>query len=865
MGQRAAPGQERGVTSGCWRPVPPRCMLAATVSDLLDTLRRTLADRYAVERELGRGGMATVFLAEDVKHHRPVAIKVLHAELAAALGAERFLREIEIAARLQHPHILPLYDSGSVAGLLYYVMPFVEGESLRDRLTREKQLPLEDALRIATEVAGALAYAHSHGIVHRDIKPENIMLSAGSAVVADFGIARAVTAAGAGEHLTQTGTIIGTPAYMSPEQATGRADIDGRSDEYSLACVVYEMLVGEPPFTGPTAQAVIARHSLDLVSPPSIVRASIPDAVEAAILRALSKVPADRYTTTALFAEALNTPSPATGAVRRATLERGVARPRLGWRRVVPLVVAVAAAGGYVVVRSLRPARVATGGPDPRRLAVLYFADDSKGHTLGYLADGLTEALIAELRQVPSLTVISRNGVAPYRDPDLPADSVARALKVGTIVRGGVAPAEGAGGRGYQVSVRLIDGASGADFKRASFEQPAGAVLAMRDSLAQKVAGFLRERLGEELRLREQQAGTKSVEAWSLLQQGERARKDGEVRLQEDDVDGAFGGFARADSLLAAAEATDPQWVEPVVQRGWIAHRRARLTADRKAAAQGLGVALAHAERALRLVPGYPRALELRGTARYTKWLLELSADPVEQVTLLTAARQDLEAATTTDPSLASAFSTLSHLYYQTDDVAAAVLAARKAYEEDAYLTVATDVLWRMFIGSYDLGQFAQAQRWCDEGGVRFPRHYRFSECKLWLMTSDAVEPDVAEAWRLYAKLDTLTPAPSKPYEMHQAGMIVGAVLARSRLPDSARHVLVAARADARVDPKQELLSVEAFARTLLGEQGEAIELLKRYVAANPAHSFARGGDISWWWRDLRKDPRFSQLERAGR
>src|SRR6059036_176045 len=346
--------------------------------DLLETLRDALAGRYAVERELGRGGMATVFLAEDLKHHRPVAIKVLHAELAAALGAERFLREIEIAARLQHPHILPLYDSGSAAGLLYYVMPFVEGESLRDRLTREKQLPLEDALRIATEVAGALAYAHSHGIVHRDIKPENIMLSAGSAVVADFGIARAVTAAGAGEHLTQTGTIIGTPAYMSPEQATGRADVDGRSDEYSLACVVYEMLVGEPPFTGPTAQAVIARHSLDLVSPPSIVRASIPDAVEAAILRALSKVPADRYTTTALFAEALNTPSPATGAVRRATLERGVARrPGTNLRRYAPLAALVVIAAGYLSWRSLRSAHVAGGSGtlDPRHVAVLYFED----------------------------------------------------------------------------------------------------------------------------------------------------------------------------------------------------------------------------------------------------------------------------------------------------------------------------------------------------------------------------------------------------------------------------------------------------------------------------------------------------------
>src|SRR5213594_2987006 len=309
--------------------------------DLLAVLRDALADRYAVERELGRGGIATVFLAEDLKHRRPVAIKVLHPDLAAAVGADRFLREIEVAARLQHPHILPLYDSGAAAGFLYYVMPYVEGESLRDRLEREKQLSLEDTLRIAGEVAGALAYAHSHGVVHRDIKPENVMLSGGSAVVADFGIARAVTAAGDARQLTQTGTVIGTPAYMSPEQATGSAEIDGRSDQYSLACVVYEMLVGEPPFTGPTAQAVLARHSLDMVSPPSIVRATIPDAVEEAILRALSKLPADRYATAALFAEALNTPSAATGAVRRATLS-GARAHRPGWRRVLPALAAAA-------------------------------------------------------------------------------------------------------------------------------------------------------------------------------------------------------------------------------------------------------------------------------------------------------------------------------------------------------------------------------------------------------------------------------------------------------------------------------------------------------------------------------------------
>src|SRR5437899_3442255 len=349
--------------------------------------------------------MATVFLAEDRKHHRSVAIKVLHAELTAALGAERFLREIEIAARLQHPHILPLYDSGAAAGFLYYVMPYVEGESLRDRLTREKQLPQDDALRIATEVAGALAYAHSRGVVHRDIKPENIMLSGGTAVVADFGIAHAVTAAGDRQHLTQTGTVIGTPAYMSPEQATGSTEIDGRSDQYSLACVVYEMLVGEPPFTGPTAQAVIARHSLDMVSPPSIVRSTISDAVEGAVLRALSKVPADRYATTALFAEALNTPSAATGAHRRATLERGVRRPHRGVWRIASVAVALAALAAYFAIRSGRAGRgTAVGGLDPRHVAVLYFEDLSAKRDLAYLADGLTDALIGELARVPGLT-----------------------------------------------------------------------------------------------------------------------------------------------------------------------------------------------------------------------------------------------------------------------------------------------------------------------------------------------------------------------------------------------------------------------------------------------------------------------------
>jgi serine/threonine-protein kinase len=226
----------------------------------LDRLRTALGERYAVERQIGEGGMATVYLARDLKHERQVAIKVLRPELSVSLGGDRFLREIRVAATLQHPNILGLYDSGEAEGLLYYVMPFVEGESLRDRLTKEQQLPLHDALQITREAAEALQYAHEHGIIHRDIKPENILLMGGHALVADFGIARAVEASG--EKLTQTGMAVGTPHYMSPEQALGSDHVDARSDVYSLGCVLYELLIGQPPFTGPNSMAIMARHSM---------------------------------------------------------------------------------------------------------------------------------------------------------------------------------------------------------------------------------------------------------------------------------------------------------------------------------------------------------------------------------------------------------------------------------------------------------------------------------------------------------------------------------------------------------------------------------------------------------------------------
>ncbi len=830
--------------------------------DLLAVLRDALADRYAVERELGRGGMATVFLAEDLKHRRPVAIKVLHPELAAAVGADRFLREIEIAARLQHPHILPLYDSGTAAGFLYYVMPYVEGESLRDRLEREKQLSLEDTLRIGGEVAGALAYAHSHGVVHRDVKPENVMLSGGTAVVADFGIARAVTAAGEEHQLTQTGTVIGTPAYMSPEQATGSAEIDGRSDQYSLACVVYEMLVGEPPFTGPTAQAVMARHSLDLVSPPSIVRASIPDAVEDALLRALAKTPADRFPTAALFAEALARPSAATGPMRRAT------RPTPAARRVPRRV--LIEAGGAVVILALalwfaktvtsrgRTGAAAEGGLDPRHVAVLYFEDLSKDSSLGYLTDGLTEMLISQLAGVRSLEVISRNGVAPYRAKDLPRDSIARLLRAGTLVEGSV---ENVGTR-LRVTVRLVDGTSGSDIRRQSFELPQAEVLALRDSLAREAARFLRERLGEEIRVREELAGTRSVEAWTGLQEAERLRKDAERLLQGDHAESAFAVLQRADTLLAAAERADSRWVAPVLLRGRLAQRRARaLQAHAQASDPWIMLGLQHARRALELAPSDPEALELLGTLRFFRYFLHLVPHDLADAELR-AAQDDLQTAVQIKP-LATAYATLSALQYQRGDISAVVIAAHRALEEDAYLDAADQVLWRLFLASYDGELHAEARTACEEGGRRFPRDYRFVDCQLWVMTTAARPPDVTAAWRLFARLDTLAPASLRAYERYQGLTALGAILGRAGLKDSARKVLLRSREGWTTPFGQEVAGREAFARTLIGDYDEALKLLKRYIAGNPEHLFRAGGDLHWWWRPLKDLPGFRTISGA--
>jgi hypothetical protein len=329
----------------------------------LNRLTTALEQRYRIERELGAGGMATVFLATDLKHDREVALKVLRPELGAVLGVERFLAEIKITARLDHPHILTLIDSGAEEGFLYYVLPFVRGESLRAKLNREHQLGVDEALAITRQIASALDYAHRHGVVHRDIKPENILLQEGEAMLADFGIALAVSEAG-GNRLTETGLSLGTPQYMSPEQATGDRQLDARSDVYSLAAVLYEMLAGEPPVTGPTAQAMIAKLMTERPVHLRVVRSSVPEAVDAAVAKALDKTPADRFASAGDFAKALDVRNVTGVAATETTVALPAQRPRRPlWTALAVAVLALLVAGGALVARGRRATSAAAPAP----------------------------------------------------------------------------------------------------------------------------------------------------------------------------------------------------------------------------------------------------------------------------------------------------------------------------------------------------------------------------------------------------------------------------------------------------------------------------------------------------------------------
>ncbi len=446
------------------------------MADLLDRLRTALDDRYTFDREVGRGGMATVYRAQDKKHDRPVAIKVLHPYLAVNLGPERFLREIQIAAQLQHPHIVPLYDSGQAGDLLYYVMPYVEGESLRQRLEREQRLPVDDALHLGRAVAAALDYAHRHGVVHRDIKPENVMLHEGEAVVTDFGIAKAVTAAAAST-LTQTGATVGTPAYMSPEQAAGAAELDGRSDVYSLGCVVYEMLSGRTPFTGPTAQAIIAQCFTEPPPPLRGSRGDLPDWLEPVVMKALAKEPGDRFTTAAQLSQALKAPGSSTPPGMTTT---------------------------------------SAAAPNTKSIAVLPFVNMSADAENEYFTDGIAEEIINALTKIQALRVASRTSSFAFKGKNQDIRKVGEQLNVTTVLEGSVRKA----GTKLRVTAQLVNVTDGYHLWSERYDRELQDVFAIQDEIAGNIVRALRVVLSDAEKRAIEKAPTANVQAYDYYLRG---------------------------------------------------------------------------------------------------------------------------------------------------------------------------------------------------------------------------------------------------------------------------------------------------------------------------------------------------------
>jgi eukaryotic-like serine/threonine-protein kinase len=609
------------------------------MTDLRSRLQEGLQGTYTIERELGRGGMATVYLAQDLRHDRPVALKVLLPELASTLGPERFQREIRLAARLQHPHILTVHDSGETAGQLWFTMPFVEGESLRDRLRRERQLPVEDALRIATEAARGLDYAHQHGIVHRDIKPENILLTRdGSTLVADFGIARALTAGGQSEGrtvgesevpLTQTGLAIGTPAYMSPEQASGDKNIDARTDVYSLGTVLYEMLAGEAPFTGPTTQAIIARRLTEPAPSVRRLRPNVPESVDEAIRRSLAPIAADRFGSVADFARELTTAGRygTTGRRDGGTAERGTEetatvaqnaatqpvapasttvppshRSAVPSKRRIPVAALTLGLGfliGLGVLFAWRHSHGAEEDGGGKRLAVLPFENlgDSAD---AYFADGITDAVRGKLTALSGMRVIASNSSRQYRGTSKTPQEIGRELGVDYLLVGKVRWAKGSGGNRVQVSPELID-ANTADSK---WQQPFDAsltdVFQVQADIASRVAQALDVAIGSGQQQALQDRPTGNLAAYDAYLKGQALRARGNspatlrqaaqsfeqaVAMDSGFVD-AWIGLSLSNSGLYANGAPSPAVAD-----------RARSAADR----------------ALALRPDYPHAYRALG------------------------------------------------------------------------------------------------------------------------------------------------------------------------------------------------------------------------------------------------------------
>ena len=821
----------------------------------LARLKAALAGRYEFDRELGRGAFATVFLAHDLRLDRKVAVKVLHPDPGSQMNELRFVQEIRFLARLQHPNILPIHDSGHIGDLLYYVMPYVEGESLRGRLLRDGVLPVGDAIRIARALTDALDCAHRANVIHRDIKPENILLSDAIPMLADFGIARAVDVS-RGQRITSTGLgSPGTPPYMSPEQLAGVRDADARTDIYSLGCVLYEMLTGHAPFN---EDGAFVRRLTD--PPPSAKanRPEVPKALDQVLLKALGRTPEERFQSPRSMGEALDK------AVRNplewsSEKDDNKVFPRPWYVDTKYALLALAAASLLIVVgvaadfiRRSPKTEASTHADNLRHIAVLYFDDLTPGRRLSDVANGLTENLIDQLSQVSSLRVISPNGVRQFRGSAIPVDSISRQLNAGTIVGGSVSTS----GATLRLTVRLIDGATGEEFHNRTFQKPSWDFFKLQDSLTSDVAMALRERVGREIRLREQKSIASSLATWQLVQRAEAMTDEGAARLRAGDL-GARSLLYGADSTYAVAEKTDPKWVTPTVDRARNALVATFLYSDSQDSTRiELQHAIQHADRALQKNENTAEAYAFRGEARL-RMVTFGAADDRNTDSILSLAKHDLQRAASVRPDQARTWSVLGDLYFEQGSYDEAAEAYKTAYDADAFLDENRSITQMLVMSSLSGGRFEDARRWCTIARHRFPEDPRFRECRLTILGwSGRSKNEIAQSWdevRLIEKEDSVgVLAFNKMFRR----MMVAAVAARGGMPDSARAIVT--RALREGGPEQPALAAEAYVHVLLGDPATAIELLRRLVTAVPrVRAKLR---MNPWFKELRDEPAFREL-----
>ena len=801
-----------------------------------------------LERELGHGGMATVYLARDLKHDREVAVKVLRPELTAVLGRERFLAEVALTAKLDHPHILTLIDSGEAGGTLYYVLPYVRGESLRQRLASEQQLPVEEAVRIACQAAGALDYAHRRGVIHRDIKPENIMLHEGEAMVADFGIALAVRQA-AGERLTESGLSLGTPQYMSPEQATGGHDLTARSDLFSLGVVLYEMLTGEPPFHGRTSQAVVARLVTERPAPIRTVRETVPAEVEAAVLRALAKVPADRFSSADAVATALREGMTRTAAAVPAS--PGRRRLVLAGRWLLALAVAV----GVVLVlwvgmkRKSESSRITARGLGSPLVLVSPFQTGSTDTLAGSLARSLSEAIVDSLASISGLRAVAITG-----DTAQATDSLLRGAEISLIVGGSIERR----GNALKAIGRVSEGATRIQLFAQAQQAPPDAASILEADLVERIVRFVRRSVGTEVRRRAIAAQTGDSAArgyWSRAVSIIDAISSPEARMLPTS---SADRLAVADSLLGEAIRRDPRWIGPHIARG-----RAYLESASMYASEGQRdsariaahlKAVAAADAAIRIAPTDPEAHELRGVALVGLWF-EVPSDRADSVGR--EAEQELGRAISLDLNVARAWEALSAYYLYVGRFGEARQASAQAQQADAFLLSEPKILRWQILADLNLGHYADARQTCARVGRWYPLEWASLSCPFVVLGWSAGDLESARrAWKLGLEAETRA-SPALRSDVYRTNLLMtAAILARAGRRDSAESVLRSFERTRRgpVD-LDAFASDEAYVRLLVGQEDQAIALLKTFLH----HNWAQRGYIGRtpWFRSLQSNPTF--------